>query len=531
MRRRSVLLGLGTAAAGSGIAFGSGAFTQVQASRDVTIGIDEDSNALLALEAESNIASVSNDADTGELYIDTNQITEGDGNEGFNSGAQIQIGETSESFGDTVEQGKGAFTITNNFETVDRGGDTDDQIDIGIDLSDLTDPKSDLEFVITVYGEGGNRNFRVSPSDGREVITDVAPNEVLHVAIFLDTASVSDPEDFDGEVVISAGPSLGEDAGFPTDDELVGENQILNVNTGATFDAGELDTPIQDAVTDANSFETLRVGAGTFDESVTVDVESLTLEGAGSGSTTIDATGEERGFNIKTDGVTLRGLTVESAGEDVSNGEVEGIFIGNPSGFTDTGETIEIKDVEIKDIDGTGTGNTTEGIHIKHYDVGDPISDVYIDNITISGVDSPTSDPKGANGIKLQAEINDISITSTDINEIGGGWGYGVALTGSSNESGTPTDVSFSSVTIDGVTASGSNLDSIGIGIDSSSGDPVSPENGSVPDPSELSFEDTEIKNVDIGLVNKNTSKDLTTPSEITFSNVGDEVANPEESD
>ncbi|ESS02427.1 MAG: hypothetical protein A07HR67_02758 [uncultured archaeon A07HR67] len=65
MNRRNVLLGLGTAAAGSGIVFGSGAFTQVQAERDITIGVSTDENALVELKPNDSIESVFQ-SDSGE---------------------------------------------------------------------------------------------------------------------------------------------------------------------------------------------------------------------------------------------------------------------------------------------------------------------------------------------------------------------------------------------------------------------------------------------------------------------------------
>lgn len=60
MNRRSVLLGLGTAAAGSGVVFGSGAFTQTSADRDVDLAFADDDKAALALAEGAN----STDSDT-----------------------------------------------------------------------------------------------------------------------------------------------------------------------------------------------------------------------------------------------------------------------------------------------------------------------------------------------------------------------------------------------------------------------------------------------------------------------------------
>ena len=58
MNRRNVLLGLGTAAAGSGIVFGSGAFTQVQADRDLAVTVSDDASAVLGINADGSNGAV-----------------------------------------------------------------------------------------------------------------------------------------------------------------------------------------------------------------------------------------------------------------------------------------------------------------------------------------------------------------------------------------------------------------------------------------------------------------------------------------
>lgn len=90
LHRRAILVGIGTAAVGSGAVFGSGAFTQVQATRDLTIGVDEDSTALLALEQNPDISAVFSHGN-GELAIDSDRVGSGTG---FNTGTVVQIGET-----------------------------------------------------------------------------------------------------------------------------------------------------------------------------------------------------------------------------------------------------------------------------------------------------------------------------------------------------------------------------------------------------------------------------------------------------
>lgn len=302
--------------------------------------------------------------------------------------------------------------------------------------------------------------------------------------------------------------------------------QSIVVDAGGGTEYTSIQTAIDE---EATSGDVIFVEPGEYDESVTVDVEGVTIKGTSGGDVIINGSGKERGIDIKEDGVNISNLSIDSVGDGVSDNDVEGIFIGNASGFTNTNEEITINNVSITNIDGTDSGYSTEGIHVKHYNDGEPISGINIDNVTIDTVNSPTGTyddgGRGANGVKLQADISDISITDTDIKNVTGGWGYGVVLTPSDNESGIPKNISFDSATID--TVSGSDYDSIGIGIDSLSGDPVSPENGEVADPDELSFTDTVIKNVDLGLVNKNTSKTLSNPNGITFESTGESVSNP----
>jgi hypothetical protein len=51
LNRRNTLIGLGTIVAGGGAALGTGAFSTVEAGRDVEVGVAEDSDALLGLVA------------------------------------------------------------------------------------------------------------------------------------------------------------------------------------------------------------------------------------------------------------------------------------------------------------------------------------------------------------------------------------------------------------------------------------------------------------------------------------------------
>ncbi|WP_272045078.1 hypothetical protein [Halorubrum ezzemoulense] len=158
MNRRNVLLGLGTAAAGSGAVFGSGAFTQVEADRSITVGVSGDSSAQVQLEAK-NVTGVNNDGGDNGLELQINETS-------LNSNATIEFG--SASFDSDGDVSSSAFTITNNtsagtgstaldFEiTPDPNDnlDTDESITLALDDDAETPTKA------TVTGGSTNSDFK-----------------------------------------------------------------------------------------------------------------------------------------------------------------------------------------------------------------------------------------------------------------------------------------------------------------------------------------------------------------------------------
>lgn len=71
LNRRNALIGLGAIATGGGALFGSGAFSSVEANREVTIGVTGDSSANLALSANNtNIANDSGGSANNQVGID-----------------------------------------------------------------------------------------------------------------------------------------------------------------------------------------------------------------------------------------------------------------------------------------------------------------------------------------------------------------------------------------------------------------------------------------------------------------------------
>jgi len=352
MNRRRLLLGMGTTAAGAGAVFGSGAFTQVQAERSVTIGIDEDSAALLQLTPGSGVGSVDTDG-SGQLVIDTEQLTNG-GNQGFSVGSTVLLGETdgdgipSELSSASVDgnDAKVAFKLTNNFETVPGDDDGNDEIDIAINLEDIAvdstnEPQSSLTFIGTVDPGSNNPTTEVVSGGSQAIFNDVAHDSEIYFAILLETASTTEPEDIKGTVRFRAGPNLANE--FPTD-ATVSDSGIVNVTQDTTH------TSIQSAVDGANTGDLIQVGTDQIG-SVTIGVEGLTLE-AGDGSSPTITQDSGTVIDVNADDVTVDGLTVE-AGDGTTAVDIGGV--SDSAAVALTANTFDLTA-------GTGTDNPAVGI-------------------------------------------------------------------------------------------------------------------------------------------------------------------------
>jgi hypothetical protein len=223
MNRRNVLIGLTAAATGSSVVFGSGAFTQVQADRSLTIGVSEDDSALLALDAGDNVASVYNDdsddndvGSTGELVVNTNELTDNDDNNGFNAGATVQIGALGGQFDtqnpastdvNSSDKDNVAFTLTNNFDSVPGSSGTN-TIGVTIDLSTIeNDVGSEVTFIGTEPTESNTKSANYSGTSGDNMKFTLSPDDVVYFAIVIETASTESPTDFGGTVKITANPT------------------------------------------------------------------------------------------------------------------------------------------------------------------------------------------------------------------------------------------------------------------------------------------------------------------------------------
>ena len=141
MNRRNVLIGLGTAAAGSSMAFGSGAFTQVEADRALSIDVDGDASAAVELNASGDVDGVDNDGGSGDAL----QINE----EELNEDSTVTFGDFDT---DPDEVSTAAFTIVLE-GTSDTDLGEDSEVDLEVSGGGLSD---DEEITVAVEDSAGD---------------------------------------------------------------------------------------------------------------------------------------------------------------------------------------------------------------------------------------------------------------------------------------------------------------------------------------------------------------------------------------
>ena len=202
---------------------------------------------------------------------------------------------------------------------------------------------------------------------------------------------------------------------------------------------------IQKAVEDAEEGDTICVEEGDYRESITVDVEDLTLKSLeGAENTEIEA-GEEEAFvvEIAADGVTLEGFTLAGVAVDEegdNEGKACGVLIADEvSGVTVTG--CEISDISSEEGGACGIyAENPEGMVLENNRVsdvnGETAAGIVLDGETLeTSVNENTLEEiegeEKAEGIRLIDAV-DVNVTHNDVTGIysGGDTAAGILLEG-----------------------------------------------------------------------------------------------------
>ena len=159
------------------MAFGSGAFTQVEAERDVSIIVEDDTDADLGLVASGEFESVTDD----ELTVDLDNAIEG-----VNTGAEVFIGIDSDGSKSDVDPGSDsehAFKVVDNRD-VEEGI----QFDVDINKDDL----EEFELFFNDGEDGTEGNITDENGGGSETELTVEDPDELGFAIRAQTSEEDD---------------------------------------------------------------------------------------------------------------------------------------------------------------------------------------------------------------------------------------------------------------------------------------------------------------------------------------------------
>ncbi|WP_162991485.1 hypothetical protein [Halostella salina] len=159
MNRRNVLIGLGTAVVGGGAAFGSGAFTNVEAERTVDLQTSGDGSAQVQLSVSDGLSSGGDTIELSEQDINADAITR------YNGGLTITVPSGTDgskydvyienpsensllkTSADTSDTGSAIqFVGSTDPETLDTSGGSDDSVtlDVVINSKTITSGGSDI---------------------------------------------------------------------------------------------------------------------------------------------------------------------------------------------------------------------------------------------------------------------------------------------------------------------------------------------------------------------------------------------------
>ena len=341
--------------------------------------VEINKEGLTVTSAEDADPVVRQESDTVITVSENNTIVNGFTIEAKNGATGVDLNE--------LDGGEDVVTLTNNVVDL-TGGESDGT---GIDASDANgiDKRS-----TTINGN----TFNVDAEEGERFIDDADDQ--------LDLNAHGRSNEFNPHVALSSG------------------------NTDIALDSGDVTyalTPtiqegitVADDVADANN---VTAGGGTYEESVTIDVDGLTLEAAEDVNPTVETEGDEPAIVINSDDVTVDGVNAKLTGDE--GGVDQGIRIA--------GSDVTVSDLEVSTTLGPDEftdENPNVGILVTDQERGDSesgeVTDVNIENVDVIGfnADPVDDDDDPATGILIATQevageegpgVDDVTITGGEI--------------------------------------------------------------------------------------------------------------------
>jgi len=302
----------------------------------------------------------------------------------------------------------------------------------------------------------------------------------------------------------------------------VNETLLQNVKSGNNFDVavtvendtGTLQTgifgSIQPAVDNAQDGDTVRVPPGTYDESVSIDTENITLEGPNAGTDGNANRGTEAIINgmveLLANDTVVRGFTISPS--ELTEKPAAGIYISESN---TTAENNIIEGIR---------GDGSVSVHgVQVFKQSEPqIGNITVANNLIHDVDNAG---EAGVGIKIQNQLEDVHVHSNTIEDVHSmGWTYGIVSTPSSVDTIQPQGVLIENNSINAV-GNGDTYDvfanegeapypGTAVGLDTAGG---SSEDDPTANASEVLVNNNAFLDVPYGIQNKDRSSDLSATS------------------
>jgi len=314
MKRRNLLIGMGSFAAAGGSVLGSGAFSTAEATRDVSVQVANENNAFLAIKP-SNTAN-------GQF------ATQG------SSDNQIGLDFSGSGNGGTGVGQNSVYNFDDVFRIANQGTQT---IYVWSRLSGGSKFDDDNLY----FYPNGSRSTELN--DSSNSVLTLSPGESAKIGVHIDTDGLSTGSD-------SLTATIRADVDKPGNSGSVGPVGDETLVVSQTPDQGEFSS-IQNAIDEADGTTILvEDGPDTYDEQVTVDT-SLTLRGID--DPTVVAPGTANTFEVTADDVTIEGFEIRNPGTNVSASpkDYSGVIGVNVQSGT-TGVTVRDNLIV-----GIGTGN------------------------------------------------------------------------------------------------------------------------------------------------------------------------------
>ena len=154
MKRRNFIAGLGALSAGSAAAVGTGAFSSVEADRDINVEIAGDAEAYLAFESSGEYATVDNDGVLELDFGDLDDLGDGVGEDSTYFFGSPQTEDEKDRVFEVRNQGTGEVELTPTWQLreFDEHGELLESTDEAFDGGDFFNDDAEISIIVQANG-------------------------------------------------------------------------------------------------------------------------------------------------------------------------------------------------------------------------------------------------------------------------------------------------------------------------------------------------------------------------------------------